>query len=177
MNNKTKSILIIILILLVDQLLKIWIKTHMMLGDEIVIFKNWFIIHFVENNGMAFGFEFGNSTGKYFLSIFRSAGSRSYRLVPEHTYGKRKVPFGLIVSFSLIMAGAIGNILDSAYFGLIFDDSYGKVSALFPPAWRLCTLFTRPGGRYVLFPADFRSLPFMVTFCRWTRIHLFPSCF
>lgn len=132
MSNKTKSILIIVLILILDQTLKIWIKTHMRLGEEIVIFKNWFIIHFVENNGMAFGFEFGNSVGKYMLSIFRllAIGGIGWYL---STLWKRKIPFGIIVSFSLIMAGAIGNILDSAYFGLIFDDSYGKVSTLFPP--------------------------------------------
>jgi len=82
---------------------------------------------------MAFGFEFGNSTGKYFLSIFRlvAVGAIGWYL---STLWKKKVPFGLIASFSLIMAGAIGNILDSAYFGLIFDESYGKVSALFPAA-------------------------------------------
>jgi signal peptidase II len=133
MSNKIKSILIILLILIADQVLKIWIKTHMMLGDEIVIFKNWFIIHFVENNGMAFGFEFGNSTGKYFLSIFRlvAVGAIAWYLT---TLWRKKVPFGLIASFSLIMAGAIGNILDSAYFGLIFDESYGKASTLFPAA-------------------------------------------
>ncbi len=132
MSNKTKSISIIVLILLLDQALKIWIKTHMKLGEETVVFKNWFIIHFVENNGMAFGFEFGNSIGKYMLSIFRllAVGAIGWYLT---TLWKKKVPFGLIVSFSLIMAGAIGNILDSAYFGLIFDDSYGKVSTLFPP--------------------------------------------
>jgi signal peptidase II len=132
MNNRTKSILIIFLVLIADQSLKIWIKTHMMLGDEIVVFKNWFIIHFVENNGMAFGFEFGNSTGKYFLSIFRllAVGAIGWYL---STLWKKKIPFGLIVSFSLIMAGAIGNILDSAYFGLIFDESYGRISTLLPP--------------------------------------------
>jgi signal peptidase II len=131
MSNKIKSILIILLVLITDQVLKIWIKTHMMLGDEIVVFKNWFIIHFVENNGMAFGFEFGNSTGKYFLSIFRlvAVGAIGWYL---SSLWKKKVPFGLIVSFSLIMAGAIGNILDSAYFGLIFNESYGKISTLFP---------------------------------------------
>ena len=71
MSSKSKSILIIFLILFFDQALKIWIKTNLMLGDEIVIAKNWFILHFVENNGMAFGLEFGNSIGKYFLSVFR----------------------------------------------------------------------------------------------------------
>ena len=71
MSVKNKSILLIFLILLADQVLKIFIKTHFMLGEEVVIFKNWFIIHFVENNGMAFGFEFGINIGKQFLSIFR----------------------------------------------------------------------------------------------------------
>ena len=132
MSAKTKSILIVLLILFVDQALKIWIKTNMMLGDEYIIAKNWFIIHFVENNGMAFGLEFGNSIGKYFLSVFRiiAVGAIGWYI---SKLWKRDVPFGLIACFSLIMAGAIGNILDSAYYGLIFNDSYGKVATLFPP--------------------------------------------
>ena len=132
MNIKQKSILIILLVLLADQVLKIWIKTNMMLGDEFVIAKNWFIIHFVENNGMAFGFEFGDHIGKYFLSIFRliAVGALGWYL---STLWKKNAPFGLILSFSLIMAGAIGNILDSAYFGLIFNESYGQVATMFPP--------------------------------------------
>jgi signal peptidase II len=131
MSAKTKSILIIVLILFFDQVLKIWIKSNMMLGDEIVIAKNWFIIHFVENNGMAFGLEFGNHIGKYFLSIFRivAIGGLGWYL---NKLWKRDVPFGIIVCFSLIMAGAIGNILDSAFYGLIFNESYGQVATLFP---------------------------------------------
>lgn len=131
MSSKVKSILIILLILFLDQTLKIWIKSTMMLGDEIVIAKNWFIIHFIENNGMAFGLEFGNSIGKYFLSIFRiiAIGAIGWYLVK---LWKKEVPFGLIACFSLIMAGAIGNILDSAFYGLIFNDSYGHVASLFP---------------------------------------------
>jgi len=132
MSAKAKSILIILLILFFDQVLKFWIKTNMMLGDEFIIAKNWFIIHFVENNGMAFGLEFGNTTGKYFLSIFRivAIGAIGWYITK---LWKREVPFGLIACFSLIMAGAIGNILDSAFYGLIFDESYGKVATLFPP--------------------------------------------
>ncbi|MEI6679553.1 MAG: lipoprotein signal peptidase [Mariniphaga sp.] len=131
MSSKTKTILIILLILFVDQALKIWIKTNMMLGDEIVIAKNWFIIHFVENNGMAFGLEFGNSIGKYFLSIFRiiAVGAIGWYI---SKLWKREVNFGVIVCFSLIMAGAIGNILDSAFYGLIFNESYGHIANLFP---------------------------------------------
>jgi signal peptidase II len=131
MSPKTKSILLILFILFVDQVLKIWIKTNMMLGDETVIFKNWFIIHFVENNGMAFGIEFGNSIGKYFLSIFRiiAIGAIGWYIT---RLWKREIPFGLIACFSLIMAGAIGNVLDSAFYGMIFNDSYGHVAKLFP---------------------------------------------
>jgi signal peptidase II len=131
MSNKTKSILIIFLVLLVDQILKIFIKTHFMLGEEVVIAKNWFIIHFIENNGMAFGMEFGNSIGKYFLSIFRLAaiGTLVWYLTK---LWKKDVPFGLIACFSLILAGAAGNLIDSAFYGLIFNESHGQVATLFP---------------------------------------------
>lgn len=133
MSIKSKSILIILLVLLVDQVLKIYIKTHFMLGEEVVIAKNWFIIHFVENNGMAFGFEFGQNIGKYFLSIFRlgAIGALGWYLTK---LWKKEVPFGLIVCFSLILAGAIGNLIDSAFYGLIFNESHGAVATLFPAA-------------------------------------------
>ena len=131
MSAKTKSILIILLVLFFDQVLKIWVKTHFMLGDEIIIAKNWFILHFVENNGMAFGLEFGNSIGKYFLSVFRIVAVGAIGWYISKLW-KKEVPFGVIVCFSLIMAGAIGNILDSAFYGLIFNDSYGRIATLLP---------------------------------------------
>lgn len=132
MSRLKKSILIIILILVADQVLKIWVKTTFMLGDEIVVFKNWFILHFVENNGMAFGFEFAGEYGKIFLTIFRlvAIGAIGWYLV-KLTKNK-ELPFGFIVCIALILAGAIGNIIDSLFYGMIFEDSYGKVSAIFP---------------------------------------------
>jgi signal peptidase II len=104
-----------------------------MLGEEVVVAKKWFIIHFVENNGMAFGFEFGNNIGKYFLSIFRMSaiGALGWYLTK---LWKKQLPFGLIVCFSLILAGAIGNLIDSAFYGLIFNESYNTVATLFPAA-------------------------------------------
>jgi len=131
MSNKTKSILIILLILVVDQILKISIKTHFMLGEEVVVVKNWFILHFVENNGMAFGFEFGNNIGKYFLTIFRMAAIGALGWYLSKLW-KKEVPFGLVVCFSLILAGATGNLIDSAFYGLIFNESHGVVATLFP---------------------------------------------
>jgi len=131
MSNKTKSILIILLILLIDQILKIYIKTHFMLGEEVVVAKSWFILHFVENNGMAFGFEFGNNIGKYFLTIFRMAAIGGLGWYLSKLW-KKEVPFGLAVCFSLILAGATGNLIDSAFYGLIFNESHGVVASLFP---------------------------------------------
>lgn len=131
MSIKSKSLLIIFLVLLIDQILKIYIKTHFMLGEEVVIAKNWFIIHFVENNGMAFGMEFGNHIGKYFLSVFRLAAIGALGWYLSKLW-KKKVPFGLVVCFSLILAGAAGNLIDSAFYGLIFNESHSQVATLFP---------------------------------------------
>lgn len=132
MSRSLKSLIIIILILATDQVLKVWIKTSMSLGDEIVVFKEWFILHFVENNGMAFGFEFAGEYGKVFLSIFRilaviAIGWYLFKLAKQ-----KEIPFGFILSISLIFAGAIGNIIDSLFYGLIFNHSMGQVATLFP---------------------------------------------
>ena len=134
MSRSIKSIIIIFLILFTDQVLKIWIKTSMALGDEIVVFKDWFILHFVENNGMAFGFEFAGEYGKVFLSVFRilavvAIGWYLFKLTKQ-----KEIPFGFIVSIALIFSGAIGNIIDSLFYGIIFNHSYGQVATLFPDA-------------------------------------------
>jgi signal peptidase II len=131
MSNKAKSILIIFLVVSIDQILKIFIKTHFYPGEEVVVFKNWFILHFIENNGMAFGIEFGNTIGKYFLSIFRIAAIVALGWYLSKLL-KKEAPFGLIVCFSLILAGAAGNLFDSAFYGLIFNESPGQLATLFP---------------------------------------------
>ena len=131
MSKLQKSALIVFLVLLADQILKIWIKTTMTLGQEFPAIGDWFIIHFVENNGMAFGFEFGGEYGKIFLSLFRIVavlGIGWYIM----KLSKKDIPMGFIACASLIFAGAIGNIIDSAFYGLIFNDSYGQVATLFP---------------------------------------------
>ncbi len=131
MSKLKKSLSIVVLVLLFDQILKFWIKTHMALGDEFSVMGRWFLIHFVENNGMAFGFEFGGSYGKIFLSVFRLvaiAGIGWYIL----KLVKKDVSMGFIACVSLIFAGAIGNIIDSAFYGMIFSNSNGQVATLFP---------------------------------------------
>lgn len=121
------AVCIVILLLLLDQLLKIWIKTHLELHESIEI-TPWFYLCFTENPGMAFGIEV---IGKLFLSIFRivAVGFIGYYL---YSLVKKNYPFGFIACISLILAGAMGNIIDSVFYGVIFDHSYGQVATLFP---------------------------------------------
>jgi signal peptidase II len=114
-----KAIIVVFLVLLIDQVVKIWIKTHMALGQEIRVF-DWFIIHFTENPGMAFGMEFGGLTGKFLLSSFRILAIGAIIWYIFHLI-KEKAHNGLVLCLSLILAGAIGNILDSVFYGLIFN--------------------------------------------------------
>ncbi|MCP4552699.1 MAG: lipoprotein signal peptidase [Bacteroidetes bacterium] len=127
-----KALLIIIPVLLIDQVLKIWIKTHMHLGEEYHIIGNWFIIHFTENNGMAFGMEFAGRTGKLTLTIFRifAIGVLGWYL---NSLIKKNVKFSLILSISLILTGALGNIIDSVFYGELFSASNYFQTATFLP--------------------------------------------
>jgi signal peptidase II len=122
MSIKSKVFLLIFLVLLVDQVSKIVVKTNMYLGESIPVFGNWFIIHFIENNGMAFGFELAGNWGKYALSIFRILAVSGLTWYFLHLI-KNNAPTGFILALGLITAGAAGNIIDSAFYGLIFNDS------------------------------------------------------
>ena len=125
------AIAVVFGVLIFDQVLKIWIKTNMYLGQEFAVFGNWFIIHFTENNGMAFGLEFGGEIGKILLSVFRivAVSAIGYYLV---TYARKGAKIGLIIAGSLIFSGAMGNIIDSAFYGLIFNESYHQIAEFMP---------------------------------------------
>ena len=125
MNWKKISILFVLLVV-ADKALKIWIKTNMHLGESITVFEDWFQLLFVENNGAAFGMQIANNGGfdwgKLFLSLFRVGlvGAMFYYI---NYLLKQKAPNGVIIGLVLIEAGAIGNIIDSAFYGLIFSAS------------------------------------------------------
>jgi signal peptidase II len=132
MSLGKKSILFVLLILFIDQVLKIWVKTHMQIGQEIHLFGNWGILHFIENNGMAFGMEMGGKAGKIILSLFRIVAIFGIGWFLASLV-RKKANIGLILAVSAIMAGAIGNIIDSAFYGIIFNESYRLPAVLFPP--------------------------------------------
>ena len=132
MKRKTIiSILIILAIIIADQILKIWVKTNMMLGEEIHIIGDRILIHFTENPGMAFGMAFGGETGKLLLSLFRiiAIGGLTYFLIRLIRTNENLF---YIVCISLVIAGATGNMIDSAFYGLIFNDSYLQVASFMP---------------------------------------------
>ena len=126
-----KALFISLAVLIADQAVKLWIKSNMYLGQEFAVFGNWFIIHFTENNGMAFGMEFGGEMGKIALSVFRiiAVSFIGYYLFRTANQGAKT---GLIVAGSLIFAGALGNILDSMFYGIIFNDSYHQIDEFMP---------------------------------------------
>lgn len=134
-QKKKKTLLVILLIVLLlaaDQIVKLCVKTHMTLDEAIPVFGQWFYIRFIENRGAAYGMELGGEYGKLLLSLFRIAavvaiGWYICRLV------KRAAPTGVIVGFVLILVGALGNIIDSAFYGLIFSNSTFTDVAHFVP--------------------------------------------
>lgn len=124
-----KAYLLVFLVLLIDQISKIYVKMHFVLGEEVTVF-NWFKILFIENEGMAWGTQIPGSYGKIILTVFRifAVGAIGYWLWDAV---KKKQSDYLIVAISLILAGAFGNILDSLYYGVVFNDSYANVATLF----------------------------------------------
>lgn len=118
--------------MLFDQLLKFWVKLNMTIGESFQIFGDWFQIYFIENNGMAFGWEFGAQFGKIALGVFRIvAVVLLFYFI--HYLSKKKVKFGPLLGISLITAGALGNIIDGMFYGMIFSEStFTQLATLFP---------------------------------------------
>lgn len=132
MSIAKKSILFVIVILILDQALKIWVKTHMEIGDEIYIFGKRGMLHFIENNGMAFGMEMGGKAGKLILSIFRIIAIIGIGWFLASII-RKKANTGLVFAVSAILVGALGNLIDSAFYGIIFSESYTSPAVMFPP--------------------------------------------
>lgn len=132
MSKTLKCILIILSILLVDQILKVIIKTNMTLYEQIPVFGNWFILHFVENKGMAFGMNLPGDYGKILLSLFRLVAIVAISFYLRHLI-RLKAHSGLLITMSMILAGAIGNMIDSAFYGMIFSASKPYEAAVMFP--------------------------------------------
>ena len=124
-----KASLLVVLVLLIDQISKIYIKTNFYLGEEVKVFE-WFRIHFIENEGMAWGAVIPGDYGKLFLTLFRIVAVFGISWWLWDSINKKMSNF-LIVAIALILAGAVGNIIDSVFYGVIFNDSYNQVATIF----------------------------------------------
>lgn len=134
MKELKKPLILILLILVIDQLIKIYVKTHFAIGDDVkVLGLDWFRIHFLENKGMAFGMSFGNTVGKFLLTLIRLVLSVAIFIYMNKLIkkGEKKI---IIYSFALIFAGAVGNIIDCLFYGIIFNESTVFAAATMFPA-------------------------------------------
>lgn len=138
MNRGTLAAIIIGLLVVIDQAFKIWIKTHFYLGEDVEI-TSWFYLHFIENNGMAFGMELGS---KLFLTLFRIVVVSALVVYLIKVWRDRALPTGYIVCVAMIIAGAAGNIFDCMFYGLIFNNPMPpEIATLFPPDGGYAPLF------------------------------------
>lgn len=157
-----KASVIIILILLLDQLSKIYIKTNFILGEEVEVFS-WFKIHFIENEGMAWGAKIPGEYGKLILTLFRLVAivGIGYWLWDSV---RKNAPKILVVAVALIFSGAFGNIIDSLFYGLIFDDSHIQVASIFPDGGGYGTIFHGKVVDMLSFPLFEGILPDWIPF-------------
>ncbi len=171
---------IVLALIIVDQIIKICVKTHMCLGESIPVIGNWFNICFVENEGMAFGLNFGHNIGKLLLSLIRVVLIILLCWYLHKRITEQKMDMLQLVIFSLIIAGALGNIIDSLFYGIIFTEStpmevakafsggyapflYGKVVDMFYfPLFKIPEGFPLWGGSY-FFPAIFNFADSCIT--------------
>ena len=156
-SKGTRITILVVLLLILDQVVKILVKTHMSLGESIPVFGKWFQILFIENNGMAFGLQFGEGWGKLALSLCRLVLIVLIIIYMRKLLKKPATPNGVLVGLAAILCGAIGNMIDSMFYGLIFDYApflYGKVvDMLYFPLidTTLPANFPIWGGRHIIF--------------------------
>ena len=156
-SKGTRITLLVILLLVIDQVIKILVKTNMSIGQSIHVFGDWFQILFIENNGMAFGLQFGEGWGKLALSLCRLVLIVLIILYIRRLLKKPDVPGGVLVGMAAILCGAIGNMIDSMFYGIIFDYApflYGRVVDMFYFPIIDTTLpanFPFWGGRHIIF--------------------------
>lgn len=172
-----KPIILAVAILLIDQIVKVWVKLSFSLGEEVNLIGDWCKLYFIENEGMAFGMKFGGEIGKYFLTIMRVVvssllGVYIYRLI------KRGADKLMIYSLTLIFAGAVGNIIDSLFYGLIFSEStYFSVAEFLPQGGGYASLCTGKVVDMFYFPLIDTTLPDWLPFFGGRPFRFFNAIF
>lgn len=174
LSKGTIAALIIVCVILIDQILKIWVKTHFYLGEDVRIFS-WFQLFFIENNGMAFGMELGS---KLFLTLFRilAVGVLVWYILKIRCL--KVVPTGYMVCLALVTAGAAGNIFDCIFYGVIFNNPFPpEVAVLFPEGGGYAPLFHGKVVDMLYFPLFSFVWPDWMPFCGGREFLFFQPVF
>ena len=172
-----KSLIIVIAILLIDQIVKVWVKLNFTIGEEVDLIGNWCKLHFIENEGMAFGMSFGGVAGKYVLTFLRVIASVliGWYLLTLIKKGGNKLA---VYSFTLIFAGAVGNIIDSMFYGLLFSEStFFSVSQFLPEGGGYAPMFLGKVVDMFYFPIIDTTLPQWIPFFGGNDFRFFNAIF
>ncbi len=174
----TFCVLLSVVLIVLDQLLKIWTKTHLYLGEEHAIFGHWFLLHFVENEGMAFGMSFGGIYGKIFLTLFRLLAAMfiGFAIIKM---AKSVVAKRLLVFSVFVFAGAIGNVIDCFFYGKIFSQSeyFGAVAQLFPEGGGYAPILQGKVVDMIQFDLFTINFPQSFPWVGGTEFNFFPAVF
>mgnify|MGYP006075613945 CR=1 FL=1 len=167
----------IFIVLVLDQWLKYYIKTTFTLGESRMMINNWFELHFTENPGMAFGLELGGSWGKIILTTFRIIASGIIFVYIKNLIGEG-AKTTMIVLVSLILAGALGNIIDSLFYGNVFSEStYHTVATLFPESGGYAPFFRGKVVDMLYFPLMDTFWPDWIPYFGGSRLQFFRPVF
>lgn len=172
-----KSLIIVIAILLIDQIVKVWVKLNFTIGEEVDLIGDWCKLHFIENEGMAFGMSFGGVAGKYVLTFLRIIASFliGWYLLKLIKKGENKLA---VYSFTLIFAGAVGNIIDSMFYGLLFSEStFFSVSQFLPEGGGYAPMFLGKVVDMFYFPIIDTTLPQWIPFFGGNDFRFFNAIF
>lgn len=177
-SRGAKVSIFVVLLLVIDQVIKILVKTNMTVGESIHVLGDWFQIYFIENNGMAFGMQFGGYVGKYILSIFRVVLVGAIFVYIRHLLKRKDTPMGVLIGLSAIMCGALGNIIDSLFYGLIFSEStYTQVAQLFPAGGGYAGFLQGKVVDMLYFPLIDTNWPQWMPFCGGEHLIFFRPIF
>lgn len=173
---------LVLLVLILDQILKIWVKTTFTYTQSMPVFGDWFLLHFIENNGFAFGQELGGQYGKLALTLFRllAVGFLGWYIYSLITDQKSRYRLGYILMVSLIFAGAMGNIIDSVFYGMLFSESNYHISTpaqFLPTDGGYAGLFHGKVVDMLHFPIIDTYLPEWVPFWGGERFEFFRPIF